>query len=267
MKEVNRFLVIVLFVFVFNFGQVEASSNPQRISGSDRVETSIEISKVAFKTSKVVILAGYDGQVDSLSGTMLANFKNAPIILTRKDKIDQSVLDQIKSLGAKEIYILGGENVISKKVESSLSSYKVTRINGKRREETAINIAKEVIGKNIDEVFLTLGYNEYADALAIGPISGKQRVPIFLTTTTELPKDTKDALKQFKVKKATIIGGETVVNKSVENELSSMGIKVERVSGRNRIDTALSIAKKYSGNPDSIVIANGYTHHLLFYLI
>lgn len=260
MKKIIKLLVVALFISFCPIS-VEASSNPQRVFGNDRVETSVRVSQKTYQnSSNTVILAGYDGQVDSLSGTILASFKDAPMLLTRKKKLDDITLKEIKRLKAKEIYILGGENVISKDVEDSLSDYEVTRISGKKREETAINIAQEVVGESVDEVFLTLGYDEYADALAIGPVSGKQRKPIFLTKTNKLPENTKNALKSLNVKRVTIIGGNTVVNESVEKELKDMNISFDRVFGKNRMETALNIAKKYNANPNSIIVANGYNY-------
>lgn len=260
MKRNIKLLVLTLFIACLSPRGAEASANPERIFGYDRVETSVKVSQKAYKSSKTVVLAGFGGQVDSLSGTILAHDKNAPMLLTRKDALDKVTLDEIKRLKAEEIYILGGENVVSKAVEDSLAAYKVTRVSGKKREETAVNIAEKVVGARADEVFLTLGYDEYADALAIGPVSGRQKKPIFLTKTKEISKDTKDALKSFGVKKVTIIGGQTVVSKSVENELTAMGISFERVFGDNRMETALKIAERYTANPDSIIVANAYKY-------
>lgn len=260
MKKIIKFLSLMLILACFSPSIVEASSNSERIAGRDRIRTSIEVSKTAYTNANTVILAGYNGEVDSLSGTILAHFKNAPMLLTKKDKMNDLTLKEIERLKPREIYILGGENVVSKNVENSLSKYKVTRIQGKKREGTAIDIAKKVMGNNINEVFLTLGYDEYADALAVGPISAIQKKPILLTKTSEIPKETKDALVDFDVKKVTIIGGEVVVNKSVETDLTNMGITVNRVFGKDRMQTALNIGKEYIKNPNSIVVANGYNY-------
>lgn len=260
MKKNIKLLGLTLLMLSFISLNVEASSNPQRIFGNNRIETSVKVSQAAHTSSNAVILAGYDGQVDSLSGTILAHFKSAPMLLSKKDQLDGLVLKEIERLKATEVYILGGENSISKDVEDSLSKYKVTRIKGERREETAVNIAQEVLGNNIDQVFLTLGYEEYADALAIGPISGRDKKPILLTKTEKLSEDTKNALKDFNVKRATIIGGETVISKAVENELTSMNITVDRVFGNDRMETSLKIAKEFTPNPSSIILANGWKY-------
>ena len=262
MKKIMNFLVLTLVLASFSPAKVEASSNPQRIFGRDRIQTSIEVSKKAYPNTNTnaVVLAGYTGEVDSLSGTILAHVKGAPILLTRSNALTDITLKEIERLKPTEIYILGGENAISKNVENSLSKYKVTRLTGKKREETAVNIAQKAVGNNINEVFLTLGYDQYADALAIGPVSAKQNKPILLTRTGALPKDTKDALVNFKVKKATIIGGEVVISKAVENDLKKMNITVERVFGKDRFETALNISKKYIASPNAITIANGYNY-------
>lgn len=259
MKKSRKVLLLVLFLFCFTSMGVEANSNLQRLSGNNRIDTSIEVSKKAYSRADTVILTGYHGQVDSLSGTILAQFKSAPMIYvgTNREKLDDKILKELQRLGAKNVYILGGEAAISKEVEESLSNYEVTRITGKKREVTAINIAEEVMGESISEVFLTLGYDNYADALAIGPVSGRDKKPIFLTKTNKLPDETKNALKEFAVRKVTIVGGETVVSSSVANELKAMGIAVERIFGSNRAETSIKIAKTYNKNPNGYVIANG----------
>ena len=231
----------------------------ERIFGKDRVETSIEISRRAYKNSKTVILAGYHGQVDSLSGTILAHNKKAPMIYAGRDSLDSRVLKEIHRLGAKKIYILGGETVVSKEIEDSLSAYEVIRLKGNRREETAIKIAGEVKEKSIEEVFLTRGDDgNYSDALAIGPVSGKKSIPIFLTKPNALSKDTKDALEKFGVKKVNIIGGEKAIGKAIEKELKDMNIFFERVYGHDRVETAIKIGEKYSSDSSGFVIANGW---------
>lgn len=263
MKKSIRTILLVLIVFGLGATGVEASSNIDRIAGKNRIETAIEVSRKAYPGKvNTVVLAGYQGEVDSLSGTILAHDKEAPMLITRKDEVHSSVQKRIEELGASNIYLLGGENVISKKVEEDLKNlgYNVVRKGGIDRESTAIDVAKEVKGENIDEVFLTVGYDDYADALAINPETGKQGKPIFLTKTDEISPSTKEGLKSLGVKKVTIIGGNAVVSSKVGNELRGMGITTNRVEGENRFDTALSIAKEYASDSSGFLIANGYNY-------
>nr|WP_300005887.1 cell wall-binding repeat-containing protein [Tissierella sp.] len=261
MKKILALSLAVLLALSINIKEVEAAEyNVNRLEGSSRIETSIEISKRAYAYSSTVLLTGYKGQVDALSGTLLARVKDAPILITNKEDLSSEVLKEIRRLGATEIIILGGENAVSKKVEESLIGFKIERIEGSNREQTAVNIAKKSLGANVNEVFLALGYEEYADALAIGPVSGSRRIPIYLTQTKKLPQVTIDALKASNVQKVNIIGGNTVISPQIEQTIKSMNIQVERISGPAREETAIAIAKKFNPGMKNLVLANGYKY-------
>lgn len=127
MKKYIKLIAIVLVLSIILPGVVQAQSENNeekiiRISGSTRVETSIEASKIAFKdtTSEYVILVGYNGEVDALTGTMLAGAKGAPLLITRKEALSEGVKEEIARLDAKTVYILGGETRVSKDVEIEL---------------------------------------------------------------------------------------------------------------------------------------------------
>ena len=47
-----------------------------------------------------------------------AEAKNAPILLTQKDKLDERLKQSLKRLGVKKVYIIGGEDVLTKNVEN-----------------------------------------------------------------------------------------------------------------------------------------------------
>lgn len=264
MKKLNK--VILIYIIILNlFSQsvgativADPSLYVTRLGGEDRVLTSVNLSQKTFKSSKTVILVGYRGEVDALGGTLLASKLDAPIIMTEKNKLSSSAKTEIDRLGAKDVIILGGENAISKEVESSLKGYNIARIDGLDREETAIKIAKRAIGKTTDEVFLSIGYGVYADALAIGPVTAELDKPLLLTKKEGLSSGTITALKDLKVKRVTIVGGEAVVSKDIENKIKSMGISVDRVYGKNREETSVRIAERYIKNPSFIVVANGY---------
>lgn len=265
MKKTIKLLIVVLLIIGSNTLKVDASENLNRIYGENRIETSVELSKKIYSSSNTVILTGYRGEVDSLSGTILAHHKSAPILITRKDEVSSSVLNRLKDLKTQNIYILGGENVISQKVVKELQgqNFNVRRIDGQNRSATAVNIAKEVFKetKSIDEIFLALGYGNYADALSIGPVSASKKIPIFLTKKDKIPSATKEAIKEYKIKKVTIIGGETAIGKEVISELKSIGVTtIDRIDGDNRMDTAIKIGNTYTLNPKDIILANGYTY-------
>ena len=148
---------------------------------------------------------------------------------------------------------------------------------GSNRYETAVKIAEEYAGlttvgtqaqvtaKNANIVLVN--GNALVDGLAAAPLAatktntvsntngvGTKQVsaPILLTEANALPKATKAYLKELlsnveigSLKKVTIhlVGGETVLNKSLERELRGLGFDVKRYGGDNREETSLEVAE------------------------
>ncbi|MEH7236455.1 S8 family serine peptidase, partial [Bacillus sp. JJ1562] len=111
-----------------------------RIAGSDRYETSVSISADGWKSSEVVVLARGDNYADALAGVPLAAKYDAPVLLTRTKSMDNVTKAEIKRLGAKKVFILGSEAVVSKNIENELKALnadmEITRLAGKDRYET-----------------------------------------------------------------------------------------------------------------------------------
>nr|WP_300005895.1 cell wall-binding repeat-containing protein [Tissierella sp.] len=264
----GKFGIILTFTIIFNLFSSDVSSivleDPSfrvtRLGGENRVLTSVNVSQSIFKESKTVILVGYKGEIDALGGTLLAGKLDAPIIITEKEKLSAKVKEEIERLGARDIIILGGKRSVSENVEKDLkvNNYNVERIDGFDREETAVKTAKKAVGETIEEVFLSLGYGVYADALSIGPVTSSLNKPLLLAGRGALSPTTIKALKDMQVKRVTIVGGQAVVSKSIEDTIRSMNIAVDRIYGKNREETSVKIAERYIKKPASIVVANGY---------
>ena len=178
-----------------------------------------------------------------------------------------------------EVYTIKGSNKANTvRLATWLASgrARVDILAGDNRYETAVEIAKEYARingpsasngeqKTYSEIILVNG-NALVDGLAAAPlaetlgaksgnISGK--APILLTEAGSLPKATKAYLKELMAdhlvggnKTATIhlVGGESVLNKSLERELRGLGFKVERHGGDNREETSLAVAEAMGAN-------------------
>lgn len=264
MKKYKKFLNLLLVSTMMLPGlALEASANVdtgvERLHGRTRVETSIEVSKEVYadNSTENVVLAGYHGEVDALTGTLLASLKNAPLLLVHR--FDDSIKNELKRLGAKNVYLLGEKQVISQSLEQELkvAGLKVTRIAGRDRWETAVAVADES-GRHKNHVFLTNDgrSGSLADALAVGPVSGRDKDPILLTSKDKLPEPTLYIMHKLGVEKVTIIGGTGVVSDTVQTELESHNIKVNRVAGDNRWETAEKIAGNYFTDSKKAILAN-----------
>ncbi|WP_407845592.1 cell wall-binding repeat-containing protein [Clostridium tetani] len=98
--------------------KIYSSLKITRLSGKDRYETSLKVNKY-FDNNETVIMASGINYPDALSGSALAGKLNASLLLIN----DGSLNNQIKFINkekTKEVILLGGEGVLSKKVENSI---------------------------------------------------------------------------------------------------------------------------------------------------
>lgn len=241
-----------------------------RVSGSDRIETSIEMSKKFFLKADTVIIASASNEayVDALASAPLADLEYAPILLNPVGSLNAKVKAEIERLGAKNVIVVGGENSLSPAVVSGLSGYSVKRVFGEDRYLTSIALAKEVfeISDSNRKVVLVDGTN-YPDALASSVYANTQGIPILLTSPKTLQKDVKNYLTEIKNEVVTIVGGPNSVDPKVVEELEAIEStdKVDRIKGDDRYNTAIEVAKKTYTNPKAILFAdaNGFADALV----
>ncbi|MDO4791387.1 MAG: cell wall-binding repeat-containing protein [Buchananella hordeovulneris] len=133
-----------------------------------------------------------------------------------------------------------------------------SRIAGTDRVGTALQaFAERPVG--VKHVLLTTG-REYADAVAAGPLAKALNAPILLTVTPTLEESVFAAIKEAKIEKVTILGGEKAVSSAAEAKLKSNGVEVDRIDGMDRFETAARIATRTAkelGAPAKIFVADG----------
>lgn len=267
-KNFKNFMRMACLVFVacivYNLNIVQASAveiqNQTRYSGDDRFKTAVAVSKGGWTSSQNVVLSVADNFPDALSGVPFAYLKDAPILLTNKDSVPQETFNEIKRLGAKNIYILGSSGVISDTLKNNLtkSGYNLVRLSGADRFETSIKIANEVNKKNSLKTAIVTVYDDYPDALAISPYAAINSIPILYTETNSLNDKTKAWLKSNGITKVIITGSTGVVSQNVENQLKSLGITVQRIAGADRYLTTLNVVKTFQNEfNNDVFLARG----------
>lgn len=252
---------------LFAIKKDDKNEHIERFGGSNREETAILVSRFVYKTSDNVVLSGNGGDVDALTGTLLAAHLDAPLLITKKHSLNDTTRLEIQRLKAKKVYILGGVNAVSDKVEQQLKTLglQVERISGSNRFETAAKIADKVKAPDLGmptHAFVVLGVearpgDALADALAIGPVSAMYNIPVLLVRQNEIPKETMDIIEKINVQEITIVGGENAVSAKVMSKLKESASYITRISGSNREETALEIAKTYFKDSDIALFAYG----------
>ena len=244
-------LCVVLFLFVMFEGTTAFADEEARLSGTDRFKTAVEISKAGWDSADTIVLSTAFNFPDALAGGPLAHQMDAPILLTRKDRLVDATRDEILRLGATKAVILGGDGVVSQDVVKKLKTIglSVERVSGTDRYETAAEIAKKL--EATDTAFVVYGRN-FPDALSIAPYAAKEGHPILLTRTAKIPDATKEFLK--KVDNVVVVGGPGVVSDKIMKQMPN----ATRVSGKNRFQTAAKFVQKYQMDANNTYIATGY---------
>lgn len=237
------------------------------LAGDDRYETAVEVANKTANTKDVagngnLVLVNGNALVDGLAASPLAsilgktsNVEVAPILLTKTDSLPESTKDYIKevvskkSTGKVKVYIVGGNAVVSEKVEKELKELgvDVVRSGGSNREETSLKVA-ELISKNKKPYnTFVVGANGEADAMSIAPVAADREEPIIVSKNGGLSKDGVQKIADLKAN-ATIVGGTEVVSEATEKALKDAKISTSRVAGSNRQKTNAAIIDRYAKN-------------------
>jgi N-acetylmuramoyl-L-alanine amidase len=159
-------------------------------------------------------------------------------------------------------------NITNEVLWTDIKDVKVTRfihlskLAGENRYITSVKISQDMYPNGFPDtkrqkvVILTTGY-EAADALSAGPLSKiYDNAPILLTPKEKLDLEVKDEIIRLGTKKVIIIGGVNAISGNVENEILSLGIQTERISGKDRYETNKLILSKL-GSVNGVFVVSG----------
>lgn len=179
----------------------------KRIGGVNRYETSYNVAReiLSIKNSvgKVFVANGRLGEADAMSASAIAARDGEPILLTNGNNMDSKSMSIV--LRTNNIYAVGGSNVISQSLVSSLNA---RRISGKNRYYTNSLLINQFYQNSNGSYYLSDGY-KLVDALTGGPLAGKNNAPIFLVG----PNNNKSILRG--ASELVSLGG---INRSVINQ-------------------------------------------------
>jgi putative cell wall-binding protein len=250
----KKFLCFCLFFLIlFGCDFKSAFAETLRISGKDRFEVAVNVSKNGWSEgSDVVFLANYLAFADALSSAPLAYKFNSPILLTRSNGLNEITKNEIKRLKPSKIYIIGGTGSINENVVNELKKIipSIERINGVDRYEVSYNISKHFSESNT--AFVANGL-KFPDALSIAPYAAQMKSPILLTKEKDIPEFTVKAL--LGKLKTTVIGGPGSVSDVVYRKLPNP----TRIGGADRFEVSRNIVREFDLTSHSTFVATGFT--------
>jgi putative cell wall-binding protein len=260
-------------------GMQLADSTVKKITGNYH-DISYEVSKAGWDKADSVVLVSSVNTQDFLYASALASQLNVPILFSSesanldkynynpylasvkysslRENIDKNNA-KILRLGAKKVYIIGGEDTISKQIEYSIPYpwVEVVRLQGADKFETAVAVGQEEINKSKSTTAFLSNADDFADMLAGATYAGKQGSPILLTEQGSLNETTKKALVNWGIKDVFILGGTGVVSEQVGNELKNIGISIVRLDGADRYDTSKKITEYFNKEFDKCILVSG----------
>lgn len=232
------------------------------LAGLDRCETAVQVSKEGWKQSDNVILVGWDGTIDGLAAAPLASAIDAPILVSNKTTLGKETKAEIDRLEAKNVYVVGGEDIVPQSIINELDAMgvKVERIAGDDRMRTSFEIAKKLDTLNdVRTAYFVGGYKGEGDALSIATTAAREKQPIILIEEDRIADDVKIWLQKEELWNANIIGGDYAINPIVQNDVAEIvgeGDKaIERIQGKNVAETNAKVIERFHQDADSIFIA------------
>ncbi|MGI1660501.1 MAG: cell wall-binding repeat-containing protein [Desulfitobacterium sp.] len=197
-----------------------------RVSGQNRSETALKIAdQLEVPTGRPLILVNETNYADALSISSSAAAAQSPILLVEKDGFSAAVRQKITDIKPIKVYLIGGEGVISSKVShqvreiTGLNEDNIIRLGGEDRYATSLAVAK-YFNLSGQSTCLATGKN-FPDALAGSVYAANYNAPIILVDDN-IPDETKEYLKTRNMTGAVIFGGEGVMGKKIEQELSEL---------------------------------------------
>jgi hypothetical protein len=274
-----------------------------RVAGGVAIQTAIAASQQNWADNGVTGIGGVDSQgrrqaqavvlsrsnefYDALAGSDLAVDKSAPLLITPTAGLDSGVLAEIKRIlpTTGTIYLLGGVQALSPKVQSQLTAAGYTvqvRLAGGDEYATAVAVDQEITGNDPGKTFAAFVATgrSYYDALSAGGAAGAwsfagQKTVVVLTDNGTMPAesaaylnsltpDTADPSTPGFTPNGTLViatggPGNTALNNALDGpQLPSWPASFEEATlvGGTAPDTAIDVAQLvYGNNPQVVAIA------------
>lgn len=231
-----------------------------RLSGSDRFDTSVQISKAGYPgTAKTVVVASGVDFPDALSAAPAAVKLGGPLLLTMPGGLPASIAAEIARLKPTNIIVVGGVNAVSPAVATALARYgKVTRLAGGDRYETSRMVTSYAF-PTAKRVYIATG-TSFPDALSAGAAAGSFANPVVLVPGYSSGVDgaTSALIKKLGATSIAVVGGPVSISNALATSLGRVA-PVTRLGGSDRFATAQVVNTNAFATDAAIFVASGVT--------
>lgn len=148
---------------------------------------------------------------DALVASARAGAEDAPVLLTKRDKLPRVTREVLEAMDPPSITIVGGSGTVSDMVAHDLSLIApVTRVSGDTRYRTAAALF-ESYPSGGPKSYLASG-EWFADSLAVSALAASEGAPVLLAGRTRLPGGTPERLVALDPDAVRFVGGPTMLD-------------------------------------------------------
>lgn len=248
-----------------------------RVAGSDRYDTAIQISRAGFAdgSSPIAYLATGENFPDALSAAPAAARADAPVLLTPRTSLPPSLLAELHRLGVETVKIVGDTPSVSEAVASQVreAGIDVQRIGGPDRYSTSRAINADAFGESgVEVVYVATGGN-FPDALSAAAAAGARNSPVLLVPPTLPPQSsgldepTHAALLALQPREAIVVGGTPTlpadISRAVQDSVqwvTSLEHPTRRIWGTDRFETSKFLSADAFAAADRVFVATGLNY-------
>lgn len=258
----------VYATFVNDAGDESEQSNEIFISKktSPPVISNIQPSRDMYLLAKEDLTISFTSDVREGSSVISIKDNNGRLLdQLNMEKVDSDVYETTWSYSPGEEFTYAvisilHEDLHGNKVELELDEKiypidrKVSRLYGQTRYDTA-SLISERGWEEAKTIILATGL-DFSDALAGIPLSKQIDAPILLTKGIQLEDSILSEIERLGAENVIILGGSLAVPEKVEDSLLDLGLRVDRIYGQTRIDTAVAIANYLGDHHEKAFIVN-----------
>jgi hypothetical protein len=247
-----------------------ATRNTTRVGGADATADAAAVAQAVFPGTADVTRPGAVTLVDTKSwqdgvaaSVLFAIPLRAPILLTNGGDVPGATSSALKALSPRGEPKANDAQILRVGAAADPGGYKVKSLAGNNVFSTAAAIDKlaaAAAGKPSSQVMVTSSERPEFAMPAAG-YAAKSGVPVLFTHGNALPPETVTALKRHSQPSIFVLGPESVVSKSVENQLRKLGT-VTRIQGPDAVTNAIAFARYTNGKFGWGVVDPG--HGLIF---
>jgi putative cell wall-binding protein len=138
------------------------------------------------------------------------------------------------------------------------SSATPSRLFGATRQATAVAVSTSAFPAGSASAVVLARADDFADALAGGPLAAAKHAPLLLTSSGSLDAVASAEIQRVLPKGGTVylLGGTSAISDAVAAAITALGDVPTRIAGTDRYGTAIAIAGAM-GNPSTVFEASG----------